>query len=92
MEPGHIILLQFSSSFFCSNAEYGEGIGTIWLDEVSCSPGSKSLSSCVHNELNNSDCSHAEDAGVSCEGPGNNYYYYKLYFYIEYCDCNDYPF
>ena len=46
------------------------GTGPIWLDEVTCSPGITSLSNCVHNGLNNSDCKHSEDAGVSCHGPG----------------------
>lgn len=45
------------------------GTGPIWLDEVTCSPGITSLSNCVHNGLNNSDCKHAEDAGVSCHRP-----------------------
>ena len=58
-------------SYYSSGATFGEGDGPVWLDEVTCSPGSPSLSSCGHNGYNNSDCTHKEDAGVSCVGPGN---------------------
>lgn len=55
--------------YIYSNSYFGMGTGPIWLDEVTCSPGITSLSNCVHNGLNNSDCKHTEDAGVSCHRP-----------------------
>lgn len=51
-------------------AHFGQGTGTIWLDEVECSPGSDDLSKCLHNQIGLTDCSHKEDAGVVCAAPG----------------------
>lgn len=50
---------------------YGEGSGTILLDDLDCTGDEKSLLDCVKNVQNrNSDkvCDHSEDAGVKCEG------------------------
>ena len=47
------------------------GSGPIWLDEVKCSPGMSNISECIHNGLNNSDCTHSEDVGIKCEGNNN---------------------
>lgn len=51
---------------FYSEAHFGEGTGPIWLDEVICSPGITNLSQCLHNGYNVTDCTHREDASVSC--------------------------
>ena len=50
------------------NAYFGEGTGSIWLDEVSCYGTESTLVSCSHNGLGSNDCDHYEDAGVYCEG------------------------
>ena len=52
----------FSSSFF------GNGTGSILLDELQCSGSEPSLLECGHNIIGEHDCSHAEDAGVRCGG------------------------
>ena len=49
-------------------AHFGEGNGTILLDEVICIGTESDLLSCSHNGLGVHDCVHSEDAGVSCEG------------------------
>ncbi|XP_072039363.1 scavenger receptor cysteine-rich domain-containing protein DMBT1-like [Amphiura filiformis] len=49
-----------------SNAQFGMGIGEIWLDEVSCSGFENALNDCSHNGWGNGNCSHEEDAGVIC--------------------------
>ena len=49
-------------------AYYGEGSGSIWLDEVSCSGVESNLLSCPHDQLGVHDCGHYEDAGVRCTG------------------------
>ncbi|XP_036374395.1 antigen WC1.1-like [Megalops cyprinoides] len=48
------------------NATFGRGNGTIWLDEVNCTGDELHLWDCCRSPLNQSDCSHKEDAGVTC--------------------------
>ena len=58
----------YLKKFFCSLAHFGPAPNSvpILLDEVSCSPGMVSLSQCVSNEFGVHDCTHGEDASVSC--------------------------
>uniref|UniRef100_H3ACW9 SRCR domain-containing protein n=1 Tax=Latimeria chalumnae TaxID=7897 RepID=H3ACW9_LATCH len=46
--------------------EFGEGNGTIWLDEVRCSGRELVLQDCRSSPWGQNDCSHKEDAGVYC--------------------------
>uniref|UniRef100_A0A8C6SDF2 Soluble scavenger receptor cysteine-rich domain-containing protein SSC5D n=1 Tax=Neogobius melanostomus TaxID=47308 RepID=A0A8C6SDF2_9GOBI len=49
------------------NAQFGQGSGLIWMDNVHCSRNETSLFECSHNGLGGHYCSHYEDSGVICE-------------------------
>ena len=50
------------------NAHYSSGSGPIYLTDVSCTSSSTSLLQCNSDPILSGGCSHAEDAGVKCEG------------------------
>ena len=51
-----------------SDAFFGQGNGSIWLDDVQCTGNETRLIACPHNAIGNHDCRHHEDASVRCQG------------------------
>ena len=55
-----------ASAYCCAN--FGQGYGKIWFDNVACSGSENSLFSCSKNSIGSHNCGHYEDAGAYCYG------------------------
>lgn len=62
-----LVLSPHTDSVAFSNARFGQGTGTITLDNVACTGTEAMLFDCPHNGLEMHNCVHSEDASVRCD-------------------------
>ena len=60
--------LGYSGGTAYSRAHFGQGSGTIWMDNVACSGSESKLKDCSFNGWGTHNCRHSEDASISCTG------------------------
>ena len=51
-----------------SNAHFGAGTGTIYLDDVGCTGNEINLTDCSQSSTVHCSSGHLQDAGVRCQG------------------------
>ncbi|NWV74003.1 DMBT1 protein, partial [Dasyornis broadbenti] len=50
------------------HAHFGQGLGQIWLDDLTCAGNEQHLAQCPARTWGDNNCHHGEDAGVECAG------------------------
>ena len=59
-----MLFFSVGASAFTS-AYFGQGTGSIWIDDAQCTGSENRLIDCPH-DTSTVDCGHSEDAGVRC--------------------------
>ena len=62
--------LGYSGGEAHTRASFGEGTGTIWMDDVQCAGSESRLADCPFGGWGLHNCRHSEDVGVSCDAAG----------------------
>ena len=76
VEEAHVTCKQLGyrlgAQYWYSNAYFGQGNGTIWLDDVTCFGNETKLMNCRHNGWGGHNCRHYEDVAVVCRMEGTS--------------------
>merc|ERR1712168_849494 len=51
---------------YYDEAEFGEGTGPIWADDLACTWDSPDMDSCMTRDWGTHNCDHSEDVSVEC--------------------------
>ena len=81
IEDAHVICRQLGfgrALQATSRASFGQGSGTIWLDNVQCRGNETRVEDCSHNGWGVHNCAHFEDAGVVCSAGNTSTYVQKV--------------
>ncbi len=73
-----------------SGAPYGQGVGSIFLDDVDCEGSEFALIFCSHNGIGNQNCAHHEDAGVRCQQINNTNSMLSTQYIEKFLETTDY--
>ena len=57
-----------STDSYWHNAFYGQGSGSIWLDDLRCTGNEQRLLDCTARPIGSHNCGHSDDVGVVCSG------------------------
>ena len=79
-------MLLFIDAVAHSFAAFGQGTGTIWLDNVNCAGTETRLTDCTSSDFGVHNCIHAEDAGVTCSSSKlicDNHSMYQFYLSLQ---------
>ena len=65
-------MLGFTEALYAlQNAAFGEGVGEIFLEGISCLGSEENLVDCLFTAVKDNRCTHSQDAGVMCKDIGN---------------------
>ena len=65
---GMIIIIAHNTDRYRLNAFYGQGSGSIWLDDLRCTGNEQRLFDCRARPIGSHNCGHSDDVGVVCSG------------------------
>ena len=66
IKDGHVACKQMGFSGAKSIEKFGDGSGSIHLDDLKCIGNEKDLFDCPHSGIGAHNCDHSEDVGVVC--------------------------
>ena len=62
------MVITFTGAVPFNQAQFGEGSGPTFLNDVTCTGTESELLSCEHDGIGGHFCDHSDDAGVRCQG------------------------
>ena len=84
------ICILYADATAISFAQYGQGTGPIFFDELRCVGTEDNLLNCPRNEIAVHDCSHFEDASVECRVECMSEQYRIVMLYLLDFQCHTY--